>query len=101
MWTRMRADCIAAEAACVQACLSSFGLSRLGASTVLVLWCLVGCAPPPPAPLAGADPADPNSSGPTTGYRSAVGPYTPLRPTAPSPPGEGTDKTTPAPKASP
>jgi hypothetical protein len=58
-------------------------LTPLSRALAIVLG-LVGCAPPPPAPLAGRDPANPNSGAPRTEYRSGVGPYTSLRPTAPA-----------------
>ena len=45
---------------------------------------LAACAPPPAAPVVGADPADPNSGTPRVGYRSTVGPYTSQRPVAPA-----------------
>ena len=51
------------------------------------------------APLAGADPADPNARVAAVGYRSTVAPYTSLRPTAPSSWREQNDRVAPAPKS--
>jgi hypothetical protein len=101
MRTYLRAVCIVAEAARASIHLKARGCSRPVAGALLVVVCLVGCAPPPPAPLAGPDPANPNAGTPRTEYRSTVGPYTSLRPTAPAPPGDGAEKTPSAPKASP
>jgi hypothetical protein len=56
------------------------------------------CAPAPPPPLAGPDPADPNVPVPPTAYRSPVPAAAPRRPVEPSAwQGEG-DRTTPAAK---
>ncbi len=41
---------------------------------------LAGCAPLPPAPLAGADPTDPAAPVRSQTYRSTVGPYASTRP---------------------
>jgi hypothetical protein len=73
---------MAARAAC-----ATPHLKRCSRALAIVLG-LIGCAPPPPAPLAGRDPANPNSDAPRTEYRSGVGPYTSLRPTAPAAAGE-------------
>jgi hypothetical protein len=54
------------------------------AAGAAVAFLLTGCAPPPPAPVVGPDPADPNSGTPGVGYRSTIGPYTSQRPVAPA-----------------
>ncbi|ABE41483.1 hypothetical protein NP284_07385 [Rhodopseudomonas pseudopalustris] len=59
---------------------------------------LGGCLPMP-APLAGADPADPSARVAGVAYRSTVAPYTSLRPVAPSAWRERNDRAAPAPKS--
>lgn len=59
---------------------------------------LAGCTPPAYL-LAGADPADPSTPVAAVGYRSTVGPYTSLRPTAPKSWREQNERATPAPKS--
>ena len=56
---------------------------------------LGGCLPRP-APLVGADPADPSARVAGTGHRSTVAPYTSLRPVAPSSWREQNDRVAPA-----
>ncbi len=56
-----------------------------------------GCAVP--LALNGQDPADPSAKVARVGYRSTVGPYTSLRPTAPSPWREQNDSVAPKPKS--
>jgi hypothetical protein len=60
---------------------------------------LGGCMPTT-APLAGADPADPNARVAGVGYRSTTAPYTSLRPTTPSSWREQNDRVAPASKSS-
>jgi hypothetical protein len=57
---------------------------RLAAIAALAAF-VAACAPPPPAPLAGPDPANPYMRVPAVAYRSAVGPYESRRPVEPQP----------------
>ena len=50
-------------------------------------------------PLAGAEPSDPNVRVAEVGYRSALAPYTRLRPTAPTGWREHNERVAPAPKS--
>ena len=59
---------------------------------------VVACTPPPPAPLAGPDPADPRTRVPPVAYRSAVGPYESRRPVEPQPWQGQNDRVAPAPQ---
>jgi hypothetical protein len=59
---------------------------------------LGGCLPTT-APLAGADPADPSARVAGVGYSSTIGPYTGLRPVAPSSWREQNTRAAPAPKS--
>jgi hypothetical protein len=53
--------------------------SRIGGLTFLLA--LIGaCSAFPPAPVAGADPADPTARAPQTTYRSVLDPYVSARP---------------------
>ncbi len=62
---------------------------------------LAGCAPAPPPPLTGPDPADPNVRVPPAAYRSPIPAAAPRRPVEPSAwQGEG-GGTAPAPAAKP
>jgi hypothetical protein len=45
---------------------------------------LAGCLPAASPPLAGADPADPGAKVAGVRYRSAIAPYTSLRPVEPT-----------------
>lgn len=69
-----------------------------GAGLVLAAITLGGCVLPP-APLVGADPADPGAKVAGVGYRSSIAPYTSLRPTAPSGWSEQNQRVAPAPKS--
>jgi hypothetical protein len=60
---------------------------------------VLGACTPTTAPLAGADPADPNARVAGVGYRSTIAPYNSLRPTAPSSWREQNDRVAPAPKS--
>lgn len=71
---------------------------RTIAGTAATALALGGCMQTA-APLAGADPADPNARVAAVGYRSTVAPYTSLRPTAPSSWREQNDRVAPAPKS--
>lgn len=59
--------------------------NRLGAIAALVATAITlgGCLPAT-TPLVGPDPADPSARVAGVSYRSALAPYTSLRPTAPS-----------------
>jgi len=57
-----------------------------------------GCAGPPPAPFAGADPADPAAPTKRAGYRSTVEPYVRQRPVEPAPWRDQNERVAPAPK---
>jgi hypothetical protein len=71
--------------------------ARLAA--VLVLSCgLAGCLPAS-VPLRSADPADPAARVPSANYRSAIEPYTSLRPGEPGPWLEQNWRVAPAPKS--
>jgi hypothetical protein len=59
---------------------------------------LGGCAAPP-APLVGADPANPGAKVAGVGYRSTVAPYSSLRPTTPSGWKEQNQRVTPSSKS--
>jgi hypothetical protein len=69
------------------------GLSTLAAGCLLLA---TACAAPPPAPWAGADPADPSVRVKPVGYRSTVAPYTPQRPVEPAPWREQNERVAPA-----
>ena len=56
------------------------------------------CTPPPPAPMAGPDPANPHMRVPAVAYRSVVGPYESRRPVEPQPWQGQNDRIAPAPK---
>ncbi len=60
-----------------------------GRGVLLAISCAlfaVSCSSaPPPAPLAGPDPADPRARVPAAAYRSTVGPYARQRPVGPLP----------------
>jgi hypothetical protein len=56
------------------------------------------CAPAPPVPLAGPDPADPYARVPGVAYRSSVAPYVSRRPVEPSAWQDPDDRTAPAPQ---
>lgn len=71
---------------------------RTIAGTAATALALGGCMQTA-VPLAGADPADPDTRVAAVGYRSTVAPYTSLRPTAPSSWREQNDRVAPAPKS--
>lgn len=95
----MRAQ-IGATSAAVGSVLERISVIRLemGAGLVVAAMTLGGCALPP-APLAGADPADPGARVADVGYRSSIAPYTSFRPTAPSGWTEQNQRVTPSPKS--
>jgi hypothetical protein len=101
MRTHLRADCTTVDAARATFCLISHNCFGPAVRVLATVLCLVGCAPPPPAPVAGHDPADPNAGAPPTEYRSAVGPYTSLHPSAPTPPREPNADSQSTPKSRP
>jgi hypothetical protein len=59
---------------------------------------LAGCLPAT-TPLVGADPADPSAKVASVGYRSAIAPYTSMRPSAPAPWRQRNDNVAPQPKS--
>jgi len=67
----------------------------------LVVLALVGqgCSAPPPAPVAGPDPANPQARVPSSAYRSTIGSYTSQRPVEPAPWGEQNQRVAPQPKS--
>jgi hypothetical protein len=70
---------------------------RLAAFVALASF-IAACTPPPPAPLAGPDPANPAMRVPAVAYRSVVGPYQSRRPVEPQPWQDQNDRIAPAPK---
>jgi hypothetical protein len=56
------------------------------------------CAALPPAPIAGADPADPRAAAKPVAYRSTTAPYTSLRPVEPGPWREQNERVAPVPQ---
>jgi hypothetical protein len=72
--------------------------SRTFAGLIAAALTLAACMPAT-VPLAGPDPADPGAKVAAVGYRSAVAPYTSLRPAAPSSWRELNDRVAPAPKS--
>jgi hypothetical protein len=77
--------------------LIGLGFRPLIVTTIAALT-LGGCFPRP-SPLVGADPADPGAKVSGVGYRSTVGPYTSLRPVAPSSWREQNDRAAPSSKS--
>jgi hypothetical protein len=73
-----------------------FGMLLAGAAVAAVV--LGGCQPAT-VPLVGGDPADPGARVAGVEYRSAVAPYTSLRPTVPSSWREQNERVAPAPKS--
>jgi hypothetical protein len=67
----------------------------LGGAVALLTAC---SAAPPPAPVAGAHPADPGVRVPPASYRSALGDYRTQRPVEPKPWAEQNERVTPAEK---
>jgi len=71
------------------------GLRALAVGGMLLT---TGCAAPPPAPLAGPDPADPSLRVPPAAYRSVTGSYRSQRPAEPRAWDEQNERVAPAPK---
>jgi hypothetical protein len=61
-------------------------------------WLSACSGAPPPAPLAGADPADPSARVPAAAYRSTLGDYRSQRPVEPKPWTEQNERVAPAEK---
>ncbi len=91
----MLAQACARAAMAMRPAASAIQLIRRGAVASVVL-VIAGCSPPPPVPLAGPDPADPQARVPGVAYRSAVGPYVGRRPVEPSSWQDQNDQTAPA-----
>lgn len=65
----------------------------------LAAWLLLGCAAPPPALLAGADPAEAGAPVRAATYRSSVGAYVRQRPVEPKAWGEQNQGVAPTPRS--
>lgn len=76
-----------------------YGIRFRASAGLAVATLMLGGCMPTTGPLAGADPADPNSRVAGVGYRSTVAPYSSLRPTAPTSWREQNDRAAPAPKS--
>lgn len=95
MITRLGAKFAAASAACGRHV--EFKRPILLPVLAAIALALSGCMPAT-VPLAGADPADPAAKVARVGYRSAIAPYSSLRPATPAPWHERNDSVTPQPR---
>ena len=89
----------AMQAAAARPIYNSCNHRRVRLAAALALSCsLAGCLPAT-APLGSADPSDPAAKIRSTSYRSAIGPYTSLRPGEPGPWIEQNRRVAPPPKS--